>query len=55
MTQDTSPDFEETEAFLKRRLQGARKTGEVVGMVGQWVGFQGMGVVNGLRSKGFRI
>lgn len=55
MTQDTSTDFAETEAFLERRLEGARRTHEVLGGVGRWVGYQGMGVVNGLRSKGVRI
>ena len=55
MTQDTSKDFTEMKAFLERRLNTARTTGEVVGGVGRWVGFQGMGVLNGLRSWGVRI
>lgn len=55
MTQDTSRDFVETEAFLERRLQDVRRVGMGVGALGQWVGFTGMGVVNGLRSKGVRI
>jgi len=55
MTQDSSRDFVETEAFLERRLADARRVGMGVSAVGQWVGFTGMGFVNGLRSKGVRI
>lgn len=55
MTQDTSPDFADTEAFLHRRLEGAEKVKDTVGMVGTWMGMQGTGIVNVLRSKGVRI
>lgn len=55
MTQDTSPDFVETEAFLSRRLEEAEAARMSLGMVGKWVGMQGIGLVNTLRSKGVRI
>ncbi|KAL8746405.1 MAG: hypothetical protein Q9190_001579 [Brigantiaea leucoxantha] len=55
MTQDRSSGFTETEAFLDRRLQGAHALNSTASDVGQWLGVQGMGVVNGLRSKGVRI
>ena len=45
----------ETEAFLDRRLEEVRVVGGAVGSVGEWVGFQGRGVVNLLRSKGVMI
>lgn len=55
MTQDASREFQETEAFVERRLRDVRRGGTGVGAVGEWVVFTGMGVVNGLRSKGVRI
>lgn len=55
MTQDTSPDFVDTEAFLHRRLEGAGKANDTIGMVGTWMGVQGTGLLNILRSKGVRI
>lgn len=55
MTQDASRGFGETEAFVERRLGNVRRVGMGVGAVGEWVGFTGMGVLNGLRSKGVRI
>ncbi|KAL8937341.1 MAG: hypothetical protein Q9216_004476 [Gyalolechia sp. 2 TL-2023] len=55
MTQDRSPDFKETEEFLDRRLEGAHGLRTTVGEIGRWAGVQGMGVINGLRSKGVRI
>ncbi|KAL8973316.1 MAG: hypothetical protein Q9183_000009 [Haloplaca sp. 2 TL-2023] len=55
MTQDKSPHFKETEDFLDRRLEGAQGLRHTVGEVGRWAGIQGMGIVNGLRSKGVRI
>ncbi|KAL8909268.1 MAG: hypothetical protein Q9207_000278 [Kuettlingeria erythrocarpa] len=55
MTQDKSVNFKETEAFLDRRLESARGLRTMLGDVGMWAGVQGMGVLNGLRSKGVRI
>ncbi|KAL8942723.1 MAG: hypothetical protein Q9211_001276 [Gyalolechia sp. 1 TL-2023] len=55
MTQDRSPNFKGTEEFLDRRLEGAHGLKTTIGGIGQWAGVQGMGVINGLRSKGVRI
>lgn len=55
MTQDDSPGFVETQEFVNRRLDEAEKVRDAVGMVGTWVGMQGIGLVNILRSKGVRI
>ena len=55
MTQDNSSGFVETQDFVNRRLDEAEKARDAVGMVGTWVGMQGIGLVNILRSKGVRI
>lgn len=55
MTQDDSPGFVETQEFLNRRLDEAEKAIDAVGMVRTWMGMQGIGLVNILRSKGVRI
>lgn len=55
MTEDRSEGFSETRAFLGRRLDEAQRTSGALEMVGKWVGMQGIGLVNGLRSKGVRI
>jgi hypothetical protein len=55
MTQDMSDGFVETNAFLSRRLDEAQRVSSALGMMGTWVGMQGIGFVNGLRSKGVRI
>ncbi|KAI1814128.1 ubiquinone biosynthesis protein COQ9 [Poronia punctata] len=55
MTNDRSPGFDETRAFLKRRLAEAGSLSGVVGSVTQWVGFTASAGVNVLRSKGVRI
>ncbi|KAL8738228.1 MAG: hypothetical protein Q9181_000954 [Wetmoreana brouardii] len=55
MTQDKSINFKETEEFLDRRLEGAQGVRLMLGEVGRWAGVQGMGIINGLRSKGVRI
>ena len=55
MTQDKSSNFKETENFLDRRIEGAQSLKSMVGETGRWVGVQGMGILNGLRSKGVRI
>ncbi|KAG8529387.1 uncharacterized protein KY384_006023 [Bacidia gigantensis] len=52
MTQDKSKGFVETDAFLQRRLDEADKVRRAGGMVGQWVGMQVGGLIDGLRSKG---
>lgn len=55
MTQDDSPGFVETQEFLNRRLDEAEKAIDAVGMARTWMGMQGIGLVNILRSKGVRI
>lgn len=55
MTTDISPGFVETEAFLNRRLQESSGLGSALRDTGSWLGVQGMGIINGLRSKGVRI
>ncbi|KAL8840211.1 MAG: hypothetical protein Q9170_001418 [Blastenia crenularia] len=55
MTQDRSVNFKETKEFLDRRLEGARGLRTTIGEASRWAAVQGMGVVNGLRSKGVRI
>ena len=55
MTTDTSPDFQETEKFLDRRLEEVQAAGQTLGAVGEWLGFAGRASVNVLRSKGVRV
>ncbi|KAL7620001.1 Ubiquinone biosynthesis protein coq9, mitochondrial [Parahypoxylon ruwenzoriense] len=55
MTNDRSPGFGETRAFLQRRLDETSKVGNALGSVAQWVGFTASAGVNVLRSKGVRI
>ncbi|KAH7029371.1 ubiquinone biosynthesis protein COQ9 [Microdochium trichocladiopsis] len=55
MTNDRSPGFQETRAFLQRRLNESDSLGWAFGSVRQWVGFTASAGVNVLRSKGVRI
>lgn len=55
MTNDQSPGFGETRAFLQRRLNESDSLGWALGSVRQWVGFTASAGVNVLRSKGVRI
>ena len=55
MITDSSTDFTETEQFLDRRLEEGKVIGSRVKDVEQWVGFNTMGLINLLRSKGARI
>ncbi|KAI1857389.1 uncharacterized protein JN550_013207 [Neoarthrinium moseri] len=55
MTNDRSPGFGETRAFLQRRLKESSGVGAVLGNVAQWVSFTAAAGVNVLRSKGARI
>lgn len=55
MTNDRSPGYGETRAFLQRRLDETSKIGSTLGGVAQWVGFTASAGVNVLRSKGVRI
>ncbi|XPS75971.1 Ubiquinone biosynthesis protein coq9, mitochondrial [Ascochyta lentis] len=55
MTQDRSRGFVETEQFLDGRLGEVQRVGGVLSAVGEWVGVNGRGAVNVLRSKGVRI
>lgn len=55
MTNDASPDFADTRAFLNRRLAERSSLGGVVGAVGQWTGFTARAALNVLRSKGVRV
>ncbi|KAK4236945.1 hypothetical protein C8A03DRAFT_35144 [Achaetomium macrosporum] len=54
-TTDQSPEFRETRAFLRRRLDDAAQAGGALRSVGEWVGFNAIAAVNVLRSKGLRI
>jgi ubiquinone biosynthesis protein COQ9 len=54
-TQDTTPGFQDTERFLDERLSDLRTVGNVVGNVGEWVGYTGRSMINVLRSKGVRV
>ncbi|KAK4041004.1 hypothetical protein C8A01DRAFT_45730 [Parachaetomium inaequale] len=54
-TTDRSPEFRETRAFLRRRLDEAARAGGAVRSVGEWIGFNAGAAVNVLRSKGVRI
>ncbi|KAI1135418.1 ubiquinone biosynthesis protein COQ9 [Hypoxylon sp. FL0543] len=55
MTNDRSPGYSETRAFLQRRLDEASKMGSALGNIGQWMGFSASAAVNVIRSKGVRI
>jgi len=55
MTNDHSPDYVETNKFLKRRLGEVQSVGGALGAIGQWVGFTASAGINVLRSKGARI
>ncbi|KAL2163694.1 hypothetical protein VTH06DRAFT_5752 [Thermothelomyces fergusii] len=54
-TTDQSPEFRETRAFLRRRLDEAAQAGRAVRSIGQWIGFNAGAALNVLRSKGLRI
>lgn len=55
MTNDRSPGFEDTAAFMRRRFGEAGDVSSVFGAVGQWIGFTASAGLNVLRSKGARI
>ncbi|KAI1130191.1 ubiquinone biosynthesis protein COQ9 [Nemania abortiva] len=55
MTNDRSPGFGETRAFLQRRLAEAGGLSGAVGNVTQWLSFTASAGINVLRSKGVRI
>ncbi|KAI1117806.1 ubiquinone biosynthesis protein COQ9 [Nemania sp. NC0429] len=55
MTNDRSPGFGDTRAFLQRRLAEAGSLSGAVGNVTQWLSFTASAGVNVLRSKGVRI
>ncbi|KAF4121560.1 ubiquinone biosynthesis protein COQ9 [Geosmithia morbida] len=55
MTNDTSPQFQDTRRFLDRRLGEVSSMGSAIGALGQWVGFTASAGLNVLRSKGVRI
>lgn len=55
MTNDRSPGFGDTRAFLQRRLAEGTSLSGAVSSVAQWVGFTASAGVNVLRSKGVRI
>ncbi|KAI1496024.1 COQ9-domain-containing protein [Biscogniauxia marginata] len=55
MTNDRSPGYTETRAFLQRRLDEGARLGGAIGGVAQWVSFTASAGVNVLRSKGVRI
>ena len=55
MTTDKSPDFSDTREFLERRFGDVHSVGNVIGSVGQWVGFTAHAGLNVLRSRGVKI
>jgi ubiquinone biosynthesis protein COQ9 len=55
MTNDRSPGYDATRAFLQRRIRETSTLGTALGGVGQWLGFTAAAGVNVLRSKGVRI
>ncbi|KAI3339374.1 ubiquinone biosynthesis protein COQ9 [Ustulina deusta] len=55
MTNDGSPGFRDTRAFLQRRLAEGGSLSSTVSGVTQWLGFTASAGVNVLRSKGVRI
>ncbi|KAK3941208.1 COQ9-domain-containing protein [Diplogelasinospora grovesii] len=55
MTNDFSEGFQDTRAFLKRRLNESAEVRGVLRSVGEWVTFTASAGVNVLRSKGVRI
>ena len=54
-TTDQSTEMKDTEAFLDRRLEEVRVLGGAYANVREWVGYQGVAVVNLARSWGARI
>lgn len=55
MTNDASPGFRDTRAFLQRRLREASQVGNITQAVRDWAGFTASAGVNVLRSKGVPI
>jgi ubiquinone biosynthesis protein COQ9 len=55
MTTDCSTDFQDTRAFLRRRLTEAAELGGALKSIGQWASFTVNAGVNVLRSKGAAI
>ncbi|RYP32685.1 hypothetical protein DL767_005087 [Monosporascus sp. MG133] len=55
MTNDRSPGYGETRAFLRRRLEETGTVGAALGGAAQWIGFTASAALNVLRSKGARI
>ncbi len=55
MTNDATPDFQDTRLFLDRRLAEAGEAQGHLQSIGQWLGFTASAGVNVLRSKGLRI
>jgi ubiquinone biosynthesis protein COQ9 len=54
-TQDTSPDYSDTERFVDSRLRDLRIVGESISAVGEWVDFTAHSFINVLRSRGVRV
>jgi ubiquinone biosynthesis protein COQ9 len=54
-TQDSSPNYSDTERFVDSRLADLKTVGESVNSVSEWAGFTSHSVINILRSKGLRI
>lgn len=55
MTQDQSPNFVETEAFLDNRLGDITRVGGFMEGLTEWLSYTGHSTINVLRSKGARI
>ena len=55
MTNDRSPEFNETREFLRRRLGEASEIGDATRSVREWVSFTASAGINVLRSKGVPV
>ncbi|KAM3083357.1 Ubiquinone biosynthesis protein coq9, mitochondrial [Clarireedia jacksonii] len=55
MTTDRSAGFKDTREFLDRRFRDSQVLGQLVGGVGEWVGFTVRAGMNVLRSRGVRV
>ena len=55
MTNDRSPGFADTEAFLRRRFDEVGQFGGAARSLGEWLSFTASAGVNVLRSKGASI
>jgi ubiquinone biosynthesis protein COQ9 len=55
MTTDSSPNYNETENFLDRRLSELQGATGLIGASMNWISFSALAAINVARSKGLRI